>query len=273
MNVSFGWGKKINFVAGCIVWIGFIYSYSGFAQITANLAPARIKRETQRRVAQTRANHYRSVYLVDWKKQLLPQTKARSFSVLACPGSCISLPDNPTPVTLVSFTASPLLPNRVKLQWKTASERNSAYFEIERSKDMITKELLETKIPSRSPSGADYELVDANAYPGTSYYRLFQVDQDGRKTVYSWQSVVLDEQAYGVYPNPVQNQQFWLHLDEPQQAKLHLYTPDGKTLDLKKNQSRDRDLQLEVIPTLSPGVYMLEVKERATIRMHRVVVP
>lgn len=261
------------FVTGFFVWMGFMNSYVGIAQVPAVLTPARIKQETQRKVAITKAGHYRSNYLVDWKKQLLPQTKARSLSVLACPSSCISLPDNPTPVTLVNFTASPLLPNRVKLQWKTASEINSAYFEIERSKDMITKELLEVKIPSRGPLGADYELVDANAYPGTSYYRLFQVDQDGKKTVYSWQSVVLDEQAYGVYPNPVQNQQFWLHLDEPQKAELHLYSPDGKILTLQTTQARDRDLQLEVTNKLSPGVYMLEVKERAQTRMHRLVVP
>jgi hypothetical protein len=112
---------------------------------------------------------------------------------------------NPLPVELVRFVGNPSATG-VELSWTTASEKNNAGFDIERS----TNKLSFTKIGFVKGSGTttqsrSYTFMD-NTASGNVFYRLKQIDYDG-KTNYS-QAIEVEAgtpKAFALmqnYPNP-----------------------------------------------------------------------
>lgn len=110
----------------------------------------------------------------------------------------------PLPVTLSSFTTI-CLNDGVKLQWTTSSEKNSDYYEIERSFDG-THFLPVAKVTGAGDSEEKkkYEYVDHEATI-TSYYRLSQFDFDGTseylKTIRA-NCELPENETVSIYPNP-----------------------------------------------------------------------
>jgi hypothetical protein len=114
----------------------------------------------------------------------------------------------PLPVQLAAFAAAPLGPTAVRLSWATATEVNSARFEVERSLDGYRFAHI-GRVPAAGSSHAprSYGLTDAALPAGASllYYRLRQVDQDGTATYSPVRSVGLaPATGLALYPNPAQ---------------------------------------------------------------------
>jgi hypothetical protein len=147
-----------------------------------------------------------------------------SISALACLGTSIFASGvygggiyvaNQTtlPVELTSFTASSKQ-NSIELKWKTATEINNYGFDVERK--TIDNEQLTmnnwSKIGFAEGSGTtnapkEYSFTEKNISTGKYFYRLKQIDRDGKFT-YS-QSVEVEvgvaPKAFGLsqnYPNP-----------------------------------------------------------------------
>jgi len=82
---------------------------------------------------------------------------------------------------LIHFCASHINADGVKLNWETAANRNSNYFEIQRSEDAICFEMLRVvKGSVNSRHSVSYTVLDEHPLPGFSYYRLKLVDREGR---------------------------------------------------------------------------------------------
>jgi hypothetical protein len=97
---------------------------------------------------------------------------------LVLPANAITLP-----VTLTSFTAIKQA-NSVQLKWNTASEQNNSHFDVQRSTD--GKDFLNIgKVTGAGNSNAslNYYFTDNRPSSGVSYYRLNQVDFDGKSTL------------------------------------------------------------------------------------------
>lgn len=128
-----------------------------------------------------------------------------SFSPFAL-GSTTS--NNPLPVELTSFSCNKISNGTVQLSWITASESNSDYFSIEKSNDGIRFESIGKKAASgNSTDAVRYTFVDTDPNAGKAYYRLKQIDLDG-KSEYSDLCFVnneLEEYKLKVYPNPAGN--------------------------------------------------------------------
>jgi len=89
----------------------------------------------------------------------------------------------PLPVQLVAFTAHAVGPATVALAWQTASEATSAYFEVERSADGVHFAAVgRVAAAGTSTTARAYTYTDAAAPASALYYRLHQVDQNGRAT-------------------------------------------------------------------------------------------
>ncbi|GAB3914480.1 hypothetical protein GCM10028803_60020 [Larkinella knui] len=84
------------------------------------------------------------------------------------------------PVRLASFSGK-RVENQLLLGWQTTFESNSAYFVVERSTDAQAFEAI-GRVTSRgfSESMQTYGFTDEAPLKGTNYYRLRQVDRDGR---------------------------------------------------------------------------------------------
>jgi hypothetical protein len=95
---------------------------------------------------------------------------------------------NPLPIELIEFKAKQINKS-VELNWITASEKNNAFFTVERSKDGEDWDPV-SFINSQGNSSTHqyYKTYDYSPFTGNSYYRLKQSDFDGS---YSYSNVIL----------------------------------------------------------------------------------
>jgi uncharacterized repeat protein (TIGR01451 family) len=117
----------------------------------------------------------------------------------------------PLPVTLVAFTAETVHNRDAQLTWSTASEANNDHFEVERSFDGTRF----TKLDQVAGQGTTilrtaYAFTDAGVASkatGAVYYRLKQVDTDGKSSYSPVRTVSFTKTAVlslSLYPNPAQ---------------------------------------------------------------------
>jgi trimeric autotransporter adhesin len=166
------------------------------------------------------------------------------------------------PVTWLSFSA--ILQNgKTILNWSVASEENNTAFVIERSTDGIQwKALFAVASRGNTALQSNYNGIDAEPLTGINYYRIKQVDVDGRFTYSSIINVKVstNKASFVVYPNPagtmvnyeLQNSGNRVVVD------VELKAIDGKLL--KKfhvNNTRGSFL----VHDLQAGIYVLKVKD------------
>ncbi len=113
----------------------------------------------------------------------------------------------PLPIELKSFTAK-VKNNSIQLDWVTAKEENFSHFEVERSVDTETFEMIGlVQGQGESLSDVYYDLEDSDAPFGVIYYRLKAVDIDD---TFEYSPVVKIENGFNgqaiVYPNPTNHQ-------------------------------------------------------------------
>lgn len=91
------------------------------------------------------------------------------------------------------------------LEWGTAEEVNSAYFDIQRSADARNWQGLgTTEAAFESNTARHYTFLDSIPEAGLNYYRLKMVDADGSFTYSHVRSVNFPHFSWAeVYPNPV----------------------------------------------------------------------
>lgn len=109
----------------------------------------------------------------------------------------------PLPVELTAFTGK-ARGTGVELNWQTAMERNSAYFQVERAAGAqdAFRAIGKVEAAGSTAKASSYHFVDAQPL-AQGYYRLRQVDHDGT-TAYSPVVAVkaTPASALQAYPNP-----------------------------------------------------------------------
>jgi hypothetical protein len=89
---------------------------------------------------------------------------------------------NPLPIQLVVFSGKQK-GSSIRLFWTTASEVNNDHFEVEKSMEISGFDLVEkVRGAGNSTYTIDYFCEDKFPYEGVSYYRLKQVDYEGKIT-------------------------------------------------------------------------------------------
>ena len=109
------------------------------------------------------------------------------------------------PVNLIDFIGV-LESNKVKLQWATASEYNNSGFTVQRSTDGSNFTDIGWVAGLNIATGSSYSYYDANIAKGNKYYyRLKQVDTDGKFTISKVVTVFYSgsNSIVSIYPNPV----------------------------------------------------------------------
>ena len=139
----------------------------------------------------------------------------------------------PLPVSILNFTGV-IKNNQAYLSWSTATETNNKGFEIERSKDGQTY----TSIGFVNGGGnsnqiKNYSYVDVTLKDigvSTSYYRLKQVDMDGKATYSKVLPLSLKEILnWKLYPNPVKDKiTVEINLNTASKVNVQVISKDGK---------------------------------------------
>jgi N-acetylneuraminic acid mutarotase len=144
------------------------------------------------------------------------------------------------------------------LNWQTAEEQNSLYFNVQRSRDGMNWQTIGMVDAAGSSTGLrNYQFTDANPYEGMNYYRLQLVNTGGGKQYSIVAGVEFSKTrkliwtaagagAVGVYLQSGSNEWYRL-VDVNGRIRARGYLQDGMVL--------LRDLQ--------PGVYVMQVMSGA----------
>ncbi|MBK8565547.1 MAG: T9SS type A sorting domain-containing protein [Saprospiraceae bacterium] len=180
------------------------------------------------------------------------------------------------PVELAEFQATDKH-GHVRLDWRTASETNNEGFDIQRSADGKNWNDL-AFVPGHGTTDKEqsYNWTDERPLPGLNYYRLQQVDFDGKSEYSKIVSVEMKNGGSGIhfFPNPATGSvTLALETEYSGEAILTLYDLTGKqmktaTLSLEGGAFRT-DLGLGSLPT---GIYMAQVQAGGVLWRERLVV-
>ena len=176
----------------------------------------------------------------------------------------------PLPVELTNFEAK-WAAGATEVRWATASEKNSSHFVIERSTSGVSGYQAVGRVPAAgsSTSSRSYQLRDAEAGTlglSTLYYRLRQVDADGREAFSAVVAVGVGKPMgvaqLEVYSNPVGTAQE-ARLDFrnlPGGGQLTTYSETGQLVSqalLAENAGR------VALPALRAGLYYVVLRDAA----------
>ncbi|GAA4382657.1 T9SS type A sorting domain-containing protein [Hymenobacter koreensis] len=177
----------------------------------------------------------------------------------------------PLPVELISFVAAWGERNPV-LTWSTASEKNNAYFEVQRSLDGASFE----RVGQRAGAGTtttrtSYQFTDLSLTQVSVrnvYYRLRQVDEDGQSTLSPVRAVQVPavSQAFtgNVFPNPYSEKvSVRFESFEAGEVNLTVHNVLGQTVlaTTAKVAAGTQELALPQAASLKTGVYYLTVQQ------------
>jgi hypothetical protein len=193
----------------------------------------------------------------------VPFTSLGAFA-LASTELSSSSGNNPLPVELISFRAEHFAQG-VLVRWGTASEKDNAGFEVERSSDgRLFETIAKVKGQGQSIQKQAYNILDSAPLTSpTAYYRLRQLDFDGAST-YSVIVAVKGEFKEELFPNPAQNQ-FTFRLSYTRSAKYRILASTGQALLEGQTASASTTIDISELPV---GFYYLEI-ETAEGRMVR----
>jgi len=113
----------------------------------------------------------------------------------------------PLPVELISFKAEAIeSENQVNLLWETATEFNNAGFEIQRSSNAQNWEVIDFVEGQGSTTlSQEYIFKDWHPLSGNNYYRLKQIDYDGKFEFSNIEQITFNytpSKLLNIYPNP-----------------------------------------------------------------------
>jgi hypothetical protein len=170
----------------------------------------------------------------------------------------------PLPVEFLNITAI-LKGGAVAINWSTASESNNKYFDVEKSFDGSNWTAINSLISAGNSSTVkNYSSYDAKPAAGYNYYRIKQVDTDGKFKYSSVAKVKISIEKTGVsvLANPFVNNitvDFLSNIN--QKLNVRLMDVSGKQMAIEKwqiNKGSTR-LSLNNVANLQRGMYIFTV--------------
>ncbi|KAA5547448.1 S8 family serine peptidase [Adhaeribacter rhizoryzae] len=184
------------------------------------------------------------------------------------------------PVSLSAFKATKQK-NDVVVTWETAMEKNAAGMEVEVSTDTKNYRTLGFVAATgiNTNTSQQYQFTDTeNNKVGTRYYRLKQLDQDGKFTYYGPKAVTFNDpvtSTLAAYPNP-SNGTFALTVQAAETAQTHLDIKNiaGQSVyNAQKQLSKGNNNVTVNLPAgTKPGVYVVLARYNNTLQTLKIVV-
>jgi hypothetical protein len=208
-------------------------------------------------------------------QQNIPMTNPRSITVTTTNFSkwTVSDENNPLPVDLLSLQAK-YIRTFAELTWTTASERDNAGFQIQRSTDGIDFENIGNVDVTLQPKLINTYTFKDYHVTKDSYYRLRQIDTDGKFSDSKLVFVAVNnenELTLGILPNPTESE-VSLELPNSSDIQVHLLSVTGQTLLEVSGRVQDAvDKLNKKLKTLSIGVYIIHVRQENKMYKGRLI--
>ncbi len=181
------------------------------------------------------------------------------------------------PVELSSFTVEAKGKEAV-LEWVTVSEINSRGFEIERSKDGISEwqKIGYVEAAGNSNNRIQYTFTDTEPFLGKNYYRLQQMDLDGKFEYSKIESVEFylgNNDGLLLSPNPFSNEiSITVPIKNREKIEIEIYDSSGKLIFNRSSIiSKGEPLFLNDFTQMPNGVYWLRVNTSNGIYTEKLV--
>jgi hypothetical protein len=170
------------------------------------------------------------------------------------------------PVKLISFTANKTTDNDALLNWTTASEVGTDFFEIEKSEDGINFTFIgKVKSLGAASVGRSYNFKEKiNNSATVVYYRLKIVDNDGQFNYSTIAAIKFGRNIidFKVYPNPfVSDIYILLSGEKKSNSTIRIMTLDGKELFRKTEiiSPGENIVSISEVNNIPKGNYLLEI--------------
>lgn len=157
------------------------------------------------------------------------------------------------PVTLVSFNLTKV-GNDIVFQWKTATEENTEYFQIQIiGKDGAINVGEQIKANGNSTNMLSYKYILKNGKPGS--YKLKITDCDGTAKYSNIKSIFFNDNTIKVFPNPTTD----VVNIEGKFTQITITDVNGKVVTQSNNQGKID------ISTLPKGIYFIKISDESRI--------
>lgn len=152
--------------------------------------------------------------------------------------------------------------SKAKLAWETDSEENNARFEVERSSNGLIWEYLGF-VEGNGTTSVEHEYVFIDNSPifPRSYYRLKQIDIDGRYkfSPVRWIEFETVANAFLLTPNPASNSAFIQFQKIQKMVRVQVFNINGQQLSEKLYQNiKQVEIKANHLPS---GLYILRVND------------
>ncbi len=163
---------------------------------------------------------------------------------------------------LLDFKGIPAGDYVAQLDWSTSLEKNNSYFNIERSFDGNEFEQIGQLNATEKPGPVNsYQFFDKAARPGKNYYRLQQVDIDGKDQYSPVRTVDFAAEVLTVHlsPNPADDYLEVAIQSPTSKSHIKLIDATGRVVVEEKNDNKLLTVKLDV-KKINPGTYTLVVE-------------
>jgi hypothetical protein len=178
------------------------------------------------------------------------------------------------PVSLMSFDLK-VSTNSIKVEWKTASEKNSSHFILKRAgEDKIFVDVTQIQAAKESSKVTYYQYIDRFPLTGDNYYLLEQFDADGTKklsrtiaTTYN-----LKEQYVFAYFSEQGILNTQIHAPKQEEpVKIAVSNIQGQRLSLKSvNLQESNHVQFNDV-FLGKGLYILTISFKNHVISQKII--
>lgn len=181
---------------------------------------------------------------------------------------------NALPVSLLSYNAVLQSNKTVQLIWKTASEVNNKNYLLQRSADGSNFTDIGT-IAAKSGSGEKVYVFtdDKPLLQSANYYRLLQVDVDGKITELGVRSVRTGgKTAFSIYPNPATTSILITQSTVVgKTVTIQLLSLDGKPVFSKKMTPASEQFTV-ALPAVSKGQYFIRITGEGISESEKIII-
>jgi hypothetical protein len=184
---------------------------------------------------------------------------------------------NPLPIELTALNVNCDNKNAI-ISWQTASETNNDFFIVEKSNDMVNFfEVGRIDGAGNSNTPLFYSITDNQLFGGDNYYRLKQIDFDGR----SWTSNIVsancdrstEDAILIAYPNPFTDElNVTIENLKDKEFVIEIIDDLGRIVYVKTYLNEDISFITTLdLSYLRPAVYTLRTKSESSILNIKVV--
>lgn len=158
------------------------------------------------------------------------------------------------------------------LKWTTASEINNDFFEIQSANDVQDFHTIgNVQGAGNSTTQLSYQFTDLSPYNGVNYYRLKQVDLDGRETISPVKKVNFNKiHTVSLFPNPTVNELTisFNEYDAKVISTISVLDFNGSKVMTEEIQSETTQLNVSKMPA---GTYFIQITNSTTSEIYRFI--